>query len=109
MHLLYVDESGAVADPKQTYFVLAGFSLFERQGFWLANQLDAITARFDPADPAAVELHGNPMLAGKGPLSRNRKGASALPSAAWSALPIRCARPCRKPFACAGPQESGLS
>lgn len=66
MHLLYADESGAVADPKQTYFVLAGFSLFERQGFWLANQLDAIAAIFDPADPAAVELHGNPMLVGKG-------------------------------------------
>lgn len=66
MHLLYADESGTVADPKQTYFVLAGFSLFERQGYWLANQLDAIAARFDPADPSSVELHGNPMLVGKG-------------------------------------------
>lgn len=66
MHLLYADESGAVKDPQQSYFVLAGFSLFERQGYWLSNQLDAIAARFDPADPSSVELHGNPMLAGKG-------------------------------------------
>ncbi len=66
MHLLYADESGTVTDPNQTYFVLAGFSVFERQGYWIASQLDAIAARFDPADPSSVELHGNPMLGGKG-------------------------------------------
>lgn len=66
MHLLYVDESGAITDPNQSYFVLAGFSIFERQGYWLSNQLDAIAARFNPADPASIELHGNPMLVGKG-------------------------------------------
>jgi hypothetical protein len=30
MHLLYADESGSVGDPKQQFFVLAGFSVFER-------------------------------------------------------------------------------
>lgn len=34
--------------------------IFERQGFWLANELDVIAARFNPADPAVIELHGNP-------------------------------------------------
>ncbi|MEZ4714405.1 MAG: DUF3800 domain-containing protein [Caldilineaceae bacterium] len=66
MHLLYADESGSVADPKQTIFVLAGFNVFERQGYWIANELDNIAAQFDPADPTSVELHGNPMLVGKG-------------------------------------------
>lgn len=66
MYLLYADESGSVHDAKQQFFVLAGFCVFERQGFWIANELDKIAARFNPADPAAVELHGNPMHSGKG-------------------------------------------
>lgn len=66
MYLLYADESGSTHDPNQQYFVLAGFCVFERQGFWLANSLDEIAARFNPADPASVELHGSPMLKGRG-------------------------------------------
>jgi hypothetical protein len=66
MYLLYVDESGTTHDPNQQYFVLAGFCVFERQGYWIANELDKIAARFDPADPANVELHGSPMFGGRG-------------------------------------------
>jgi hypothetical protein len=66
MYLLYADESGSIHDAKQQMFVLAGFCVFERQGFWIANELDRIAARFNPADPASVELHGNPMQSGKG-------------------------------------------
>ncbi len=40
--------------------------MFERQGYWIAQELDKIAARFNPADPASVELHGNPMNGGKG-------------------------------------------
>jgi hypothetical protein len=66
MYLLYADESGTTHDPNQQYFVLACSCAFERQGFWLASELDKIASRFNPADPASVELHGSPMLAGKG-------------------------------------------
>lgn len=66
MYLLYADESGTVSDAKQTYFVLAGICVFERQGYWIAKELDAIASRFNPADPSTVELHGNPMMSGKG-------------------------------------------
>lgn len=65
MNLLYADESGTVSDPKQTHFVLAGISVFERQCFWIDSKLDEIAARFDPADPNAVELHGSPMMNGR--------------------------------------------
>lgn len=65
MHLLYCDESGSVPDPNQEHFVLAGVSLFERQGFWIASEIDKIAARFNSADPNSVELHGNAMLAGR--------------------------------------------
>lgn len=65
MYLLYADESGTTHDRNQQYFVLAGFCVFERQGWWIASALDSIAARFNPADPASVELHGNEMLAGR--------------------------------------------
>ena len=65
MYLLYADESGTTHDPIQQYFVLAGFCVFERQGYWIANELDQIASRFDPADPGSVELHGSPMFGGR--------------------------------------------
>lgn len=66
MYLLYADESGNTHDPNQHHFVLAGFCVFERQGYWIANELDKIAERFNPADPASVELHGSPMASGRG-------------------------------------------
>lgn len=66
MYLLYVDESGAVHDSQQEYFVLAGFCVFERQGWWIANELEKIAARFNPIEPMTVELHGSPMFGGRG-------------------------------------------
>jgi hypothetical protein len=66
MYLLYADESGSTGDSGQRVFVLAGVSLFERQGFWISRELDKIAARFNPADPSAVELHASPMFGGRG-------------------------------------------
>jgi hypothetical protein len=66
MYLLYADESGTTHDASQKYFVLAGFCAFERQGYWIASELEKIAARFNPGDPTAMELHGSPMRTGKG-------------------------------------------
>ncbi|WP_234647541.1 DUF3800 domain-containing protein [Dyadobacter sp. CY356] len=65
MHLLYCDESGSAPDPNQKHFVLAGISLFERQGFAIANELDKIVSRVNPDDTASTELHGSPIYGGK--------------------------------------------
>ncbi len=65
MHLLYLDESGSAGDAGQKYFVLAGISLFERQGYWIANELDKIAEGINPADPTPIELHGSPIFGGK--------------------------------------------
>ncbi|HMT07179.1 MAG TPA: DUF3800 domain-containing protein [Pyrinomonadaceae bacterium] len=73
MYLLYADESGASTDAGQDHFVLAGLGLFERQGYWLSQELDKIAGRFDAADPSSVELHGNPMRTGKGIFRRFTK------------------------------------
>jgi hypothetical protein len=64
MYLLYLDDSGSTTDNSQQYFVLAGLSVFERQGWWISQELEKIAAAFNPADPASVELHGSPMLNG---------------------------------------------
>jgi hypothetical protein len=72
MHLLYLDESGHPDDPNLQHVVLAGFSTFERQAYWFSRELDAIAQRFNPADPASIELHGSPMRQG-------RDGWSAYP------------------------------
>jgi Protein of unknown function (DUF3800) len=66
MYLLYLDHAGAVEDPAQKHFVLAGISVFERQTFWLSQELDAIAARFNASDPSAVEIHASPMHGGRG-------------------------------------------
>ena len=66
MYLLYADESGQSSDPKLRFVVLSGVSVFERQSFWIARELDKIAARFDPANPETIELHASPMRQGRG-------------------------------------------
>jgi Protein of unknown function (DUF3800) len=65
VHLLYLDESGHSHDPASEFFVLAGFSIFERQTHWLEQQIDPIALRFSPANPKEIEFHGSPMRSGK--------------------------------------------
>lgn len=65
LHLLYLDESGHPDDPNSEFFVVAGFSVFERQTHWLERQLDAIASRFTHSEGNEVELHGSEMYGGK--------------------------------------------
>jgi hypothetical protein len=64
MHLLYLDDSGSIADPSQNHFVLAGLAVFERGTHWIEQDLNEIAKRFDPHQPYSVELHGHPMRTG---------------------------------------------
>ncbi|WP_084152419.1 DUF3800 domain-containing protein [Burkholderia sp. A1] len=65
MHLLYLDESGHPCDPSSDFFVLAGFSIFERQTYWLESQLNRIAQRVHPANPEDIEFHGSVMYGGR--------------------------------------------
>jgi len=73
MHLLYLDESGSASDPSQQFFVLAGVSVFEREGHWIEQELNNVAERFAPLDRYSVELHGSPMRSGNGQWRRHRK------------------------------------
>ncbi len=70
MHLLYLDDSGSVPDPTQQYFVIAGFSTFERQCFWLSERLDEVMAKHPKYVTPSMEFHGSPMFQGTGEWKR---------------------------------------
>lgn len=65
MYLLYCDESGTFSDPRQSYFVVAGISVYEHHVWRLAQAVDEIAARFDPECPDQFEIHANAMFAGR--------------------------------------------
>jgi hypothetical protein len=65
MHIIYLDHSGDQDDADQHHFVLAGISVFERQTHWLSQAVDQVAARFNAADPQAIEIHASPMRSGR--------------------------------------------
>lgn len=75
---------GAVDDPKQDYFVLAGLAVFERGIYHLIKSVDDLVASWQLApDPQEVEIHASPMYQGRRgtlwyPLERSRRVAMML-------------------------------
>lgn len=66
MHVLYVDDSGSVSDPTQTYFVLGGVAVYERGIYHLIQAADECVAAYGFEETNAVELHGTDMYGGRG-------------------------------------------
>lgn len=64
MHLLYLDDSGAVQDRSDSHIILAGISVFERQTHWLSGSLDKVAERVWPDNPN-IEFHATEMFTGK--------------------------------------------
>jgi hypothetical protein len=65
MYLLYLDESGNEDDPNDKHFVLAGAALFERQTFFLSQELDQLQTRYFPGIQP-VAFHATDIRTGKG-------------------------------------------
>lgn len=64
MYLLYLDESGGVAEKDQNHYVLAGVSAFERQPYFLQKELDDLEfSLFNSRQ--VVEFHASVMFNGK--------------------------------------------
>ncbi len=57
MYLLYLDESGNENDPNDRYFVLGGIALFERQTFFLTQDIEAIQDKYFPATNQFLSMH----------------------------------------------------
>ena len=65
MHLLYLDGSGSVRNPEETYFILAGISIYEGQIFHLIKDTEDFVERLDVGPPEEVELHASVIARGK--------------------------------------------
>jgi hypothetical protein len=64
VHLLYLDASGNESDPTDSYFVLRGLALFERQICFLAQAIDKIQEDFFP-NRQPIPFHLTDIRAGK--------------------------------------------
>lgn len=65
MHVLYVDESGSVANAGETVFVLGGVAVFERGLYHLITETDDCVAGFGLGPAEDIELHGSAMYTGR--------------------------------------------
>lgn len=65
MHLLYLDESGNENDAADRYFVLGGIALFERQTYFLTEQMEKIQRHYFP-DCQPVHFHASEIRSGRG-------------------------------------------
>lgn len=67
MHILYVDGSGTVGNPRDHHFVFAGLSVFERGIYHLIKETDDFVQSLGLGPADDIELHGSPIYAGKHP------------------------------------------
>lgn len=65
MHVLYVDDSGDVANVDERHFVLGGISVFERGLYHQIRLADECVGSFKLGDPHDIELHGTVMYSGR--------------------------------------------
>jgi len=65
MYLLYIDGSGSIKNPKETYFILAGVAVFERQIYHLIKKIDGFVRDLNLDNPETAELHASGMASGK--------------------------------------------
>lgn len=64
MYLFYADDSGVTSDPNVKYSVLAGFTTFENQTYWIQKAVDDIMLKH--IWRTDLELHASPIRSGKG-------------------------------------------
>lgn len=67
MYLLYVDESGDVANVDESYFVLGAVAVFERQEYFLSQNLDELQRLHFLQEESPLWLHASDIRARKKP------------------------------------------
>ena len=65
MHLLYLDDSGSIANENEEYFVLGGVCVPETSIHWLSNQLEQLASQLSPNNPRQVEFHASEIFSGR--------------------------------------------
>ena len=68
MHLLYLDDSGSVANAGEEYLVLGGVSVYEAQVGWITRRLDEIAESIHPeGNPHLVEFRASEIFSRRRP------------------------------------------
>jgi hypothetical protein len=67
MYLLYLDDSGSPQNKSESYFVLGGVAVFERQVHWLIREIEKLAATINPSNPEAIEFHASEIFPGRRP------------------------------------------
>ena len=66
MHLMYVDMSGSVGNPRERHFIMAGVAVYETGVFHVIHELDnLLRTELGDAGVEELEFHGNEMLGGR--------------------------------------------
>ncbi len=65
MYLLYLDDSGSVSNRNESYLVLGGVMVFERQVHWLSEQIQKIALAIDASSADSIEFHASNMFSGR--------------------------------------------
>ncbi len=65
MYLLYLDDSGSIANANEEYFVLGGVCVPEVSVYWLTKQLDELALELNPNEPDRVEFHAADIFSGR--------------------------------------------
>jgi len=66
MYLLYLDDSGSVANQSESYLVLGGVCVPESSARWLSYELEKLAQEINPENPAVVEFHASEIFGGRG-------------------------------------------
>lgn len=66
MYILYVDDSGSVANANEKFFVLAGVAVYERALYHLIEATDNCVRTFGIGDENDIELHATDIYGGRG-------------------------------------------
>ncbi len=65
MHLLYLDDSGSVANTHEEYFVLGGVSVPEKSIRWLSYEIEKVAEEIDPQNSRQIEFHASEVFRGR--------------------------------------------
>ncbi|MCY4034110.1 MAG: DUF3800 domain-containing protein [Hyphomicrobiales bacterium] len=65
MYLLYLDDSGSVSNPAESYFILAGVAIHEHIPHKYEKAMDDIIASVWPGNPRSIEFRGSDIFNGR--------------------------------------------
>jgi hypothetical protein len=65
MYILYLDDSGSIANPREDYFVLGGVAVPESSLRWLSYEVEKLAELLSPRAAHQVEFHASEIFSGR--------------------------------------------